>query len=150
MVSVRQLEELVRPIVEGKGAWLIETSVRREHGSGIVEISIDNATGVTTEQCADISREISKALDSSDLVRGRYYLTVASPGTDRPLKFAGQYRKHIGRKIRLKVRREEGVTQIEGVLAGADETSLLLETGPGTQVPVAFDTVISGIVCTPW
>ncbi len=150
MVSARQLEELVRPIVEAKGAWLIETSVRKEHGNSIIEISIDTLTGVTTEQCADISREISKALDAGDLIPGRTYLTVASPGTDRPLKYPGQYRKHVGRKLRLKIRGEEGNRELEGVLIAADEKSLVLETAPEFRTTVGFDAILSGIVCTPW
>ncbi len=150
MVSARQLEELVRPIVEEKGAWLIETAIRREHGNSIIEISIDTLTGVTTEQCADISREISKVLDAGDLIRGRTYLTVASPGTDRPLKLPAQYRKHTGRRLRLKVRGEEGNRELEGVLVEANEHHLVLETVPATRITVTFDQILSGIVCTPW
>ncbi len=148
--TAKKVEEVVRPHVEKADAWLLEVVLRRDHGAQIVEIVVDTETGVTTNECAAISREISKALDAADLIAGKYYLTVASPGTDRPMTFPAQYRKHVGRTLRLERTADAGGGTVEGVLVSASEKELVLDTGEENPATVPFASIATGIVVTPW
>jgi ribosome maturation factor RimP len=84
-------------------AHLIELVVRGPRGKTLVEIFIDAEQGVTSDLCSDVSREASILIDRSEWIQGSYRLDVSSPGISRPLRFAWQYKKHVGRTLAVKV-----------------------------------------------
>jgi ribosome maturation factor RimP len=86
-----EIKSIIEPIAEAYDVIVIEVETRGERGSKVLEIFIDNVKGVTTAICTEISREISDVLDKADLMKGKYYLNVSSPGLARPLKFLKQY-----------------------------------------------------------
>jgi ribosome maturation factor RimP len=95
-----------------------------------------------------VSREVSAAIDAANLILGRYRLDVSSPGIDRPLKYAWQYPKHIGRLFRVKVRTGE---VIEGSLIAASEEGIRLQVkGKSDPVDVAHEAIVEARVPAPW
>lgn len=61
-------------------------------------------TGVTLEDCVEVSRALNLRLDVEDIIPGgRYNLEVSSPGLERRLKTETHYRKSVGRLAKLKV-----------------------------------------------
>ena len=71
--------------------------------SGRVKILalIDTENGVTIEQCTKFSRSVTQETDLIPELDEGYVIEVSSPGIDRPLEFPFQYKKSIGRKIRV-------------------------------------------------
>ena len=65
-----------------QGGWLLEISIERIERSASVEGSAPGY-GVTIDLCADISRDLSAALDVADCIPHRYTLEVGSPGVER-------------------------------------------------------------------
>jgi ribosome maturation factor RimP len=59
-------------------------------------------TGVTLDDCAELSRALSAALDVEDPIIGRYELEVSSPGLDRPLRTQAHFERFVGSKVRVK------------------------------------------------
>ena len=58
--------------------------------------------GVTLDDCANVSRSVSAALDVEDPIAGTYELEVSSPGLDRPLRTPAHFERFMGSKIRVK------------------------------------------------
>ena len=58
--------------------------------------------GVTLDDCANLSRSVSAALDVEDPIAGAYELEVSSPGLDRPLRTPAHFERFMGSKIRVK------------------------------------------------
>ena len=58
--------------------------------------------GVTLDDCADLSRAISAALDVEDPIAGAYDLEVSSPGLDRPLRTPEHFARFAGKQVRVK------------------------------------------------
>ena len=52
--------------------------------------------GVTIDDCREVSHEVSTLLDVEDTIGHRYTLEVSSPGLDRPLRGADDYRRFAG------------------------------------------------------
>jgi ribosome maturation factor RimP len=77
------------------------------------------------EDCAELNRTLSVALDNEDLMEDSYLLEVTSPGLDQPLKLLRQYRKNVGRRVRVTA--AAGIT--EGILRQVTENAIVLETG---------------------
>ena len=145
-VLSEQLTALVQPLVEAQGAYLIETAVRGQQGGRVVEVFIDADDGVTTELCAAISRDVAQAIDATDLIKQRYYLVVSSPGLERPLKFQRQYRKNVGRRLKIKYRQQDKVEQIEGNLVEVSEEQIVVGDKGNASLAIPFSAIVETIV----
>ena len=150
MSLIEQVEEIALPVVSEKNAFIVEIALRGNQGQKVLELFLDTDTGVTTEQCAEISRTLSHALDAAGLIRGRYHLVVSSPGTDRPLKFPRQYVKHVGRTLTVRMNEGDRVTRVDGILIVATTAGIVLEPENADPRTVTFEEIVEARVRTPW
>ena len=99
----------------------------------ILRVAIDKDGGVTMDDIADATREVSLVLDDTDLMgRQAYTLEVSSPGPERPLTKPDHFRRFIGRRARVRLREpREGHRSFTGELVGAsdDEVTVAAEEG---------------------
>jgi ribosome maturation factor RimP len=128
-----QAEE-IRKLAESRmapGQFLVDVIVSSKKGPGKVLLLVDADQGMTIDDCAEISRQLSKALDESPLLTDAYMLEVSTPGVDQPLKLKRQYVKNIGRKLRVKL----ADTIREGRLTEVNDERIVLaeETGEGKK-----------------
>lgn len=68
----------------------------------VLRLSVDREGGVSLDDCAQVSRELSEILDVEDFIQGYYTLEVSSPGLNRPLKKTADYERYRGRLVRVK------------------------------------------------
>lgn len=136
-----EIRQLVEPTL-APDQFIVDVVVTAKKGPGKVLVLVDGDQGITIDTCAEISRNLSKALDDRDVFGDNYLLEVSTPGVDHPLKMKRQYPKHIGRSLKIKL--QDG-TQVEGKLAELKEDELILhqEIGSGKKketkpVPVPF------------
>ncbi|WP_340075256.1 ribosome assembly cofactor RimP [Leptobacterium sp. I13] len=62
-------------------------------------ITIDGDEGVTLNDCITVSREIEQNLDREE---EDFSLEVMSPGATEPIKQERQYKKNIGKQLKIK------------------------------------------------
>src|SRR5690348_33189 len=73
-----------------------------------VLVIVDGDTGMTIDDCADLSRKLSKEFeDRSFFGEENYILEVSTPGLDQPLKLRRQFQKNIGRKLKVKLQNSQ-------------------------------------------
>lgn len=112
------LEEKVEPAVSGLGYELVD--VQASNGGRLLRIFIDKPGGVTLDDCAAVSRHLSRVL----AVEGVDYenLEISSPGLDRPLRKSADFARFAGRRAEVRVRIPDasGRRKYVGVLRGAD------------------------------
>ena len=77
-----------------------------------VMVTLDGDNGVNLQDCIDISRAIDNNLDREEQ---DYSLEVASAGVSTPLKLVRQYRKNIGRTLKVKTTIETIEAKLENV-----------------------------------
>src|SRR2546425_4011267 len=125
------MREIAREILDFAGFELVLLEMKREPGGLFLRLFIDKDTGVSLDDCARISRQLSAHLDLEDPIQGRYTLEVSSPGLDRPLVKDGDYTKFAGRRVRLSTLAPiEGRRHFAGRLVGlVDGTVRLLLDG---------------------
>lgn len=104
MARQTQLAELVEPAVSGLGFefWGLEYLPQRNHA--MLRIYIDGPNGITVDDCALVSRQVSAVLDVEDPIQSEYTLEVSSPGLDRPLFRLDQYARYGGEKVVIRLR----------------------------------------------
>ncbi len=98
----QRIAELVDPIVSARGADVEFVDLRRAGKRTVVVVAVDTDGGVSLDDIADFSRDISEALDASDVMgEAPYTLEVTSPGVHRPLTLPRHWRRNRGRLVKI-------------------------------------------------
>ncbi len=117
----QQLQELIEPLVSTLGyqLWGLEFSA---HGNRkLLRVFIDGPKGISVDDCAITSRQISSVLDVEDPINGEYMLEVSSPGMDRPLFNTEQFEMFVGHVVKVKLATPfEGRRHFKGILSQVD------------------------------
>ena len=100
----QKLTEILQSSVEDLGCELWGIECQRAGRYLTVRLFIDKEGGVTIDDCADVSRQVSAVLDVEDPIADKYNLEVSSPGLDRPLFTLAQYQRFIGQEIVVHLR----------------------------------------------
>jgi ribosome maturation factor RimP len=108
----------------------------------LLRVFIDKEGGITLDDCETFSRGFEALLDVEDPINGPYTLEVSSPGLDRPLKNPKDFRKNLGKLVRI-VTKEKINNQsfFVGRLEGIDDQSLRLSLTDGkgeVEIPVSI------------
>lgn len=99
-----KLHDLLQGAVEDLDCELWGIECQRIGRFLTVRLYIDKDGGVTVDDCADVSRQVSAILDVEDPIMDKYNLEVSSPGLDRPLFTLEQYERFIGKEIVIHLR----------------------------------------------
>jgi ribosome maturation factor RimP len=123
------LGNVFEPVVTGMGYELVDLHV--SNGGQLLRLFIDKPGGVGLEDCAAVSRQLSRVLEVEGVDYDR--LEVSSPGLDRPLRKAGDFERFAGQKaeVRMRTPGEGGRKKYVGVLRGAADGKLRLELEDG-------------------
>ena len=104
----------------------------------MLRVAVDKDGGVTLDDIAEATKEVSRLLDDTDVMGEQSYtLEVTSPGVDRPLTLPRHWRRNEGRLV--KVTRTDGTTVV-GRVASSDDDAVTLDVD-GTTQQLGYDTV---------
>ncbi|MGB3183840.1 MAG: ribosome maturation factor RimP [Cyclobacteriaceae bacterium] len=121
------LKEHIASLVEAnlpdESAFLVDIVIKGTNTSKKVLILIDGDQGVSIDTCAKISRAVGNELEESDTIDSAYTLEVSSPGLDHPLANLRQYRKNVGRRVRITLNDEK---EAVGELLKAEEDKVVI------------------------
>lgn len=139
------IEDTIRKVVEAEGIELVHVDYRRQGRKFLLRVDIDKDGGVTIDDCQLISNQISTYLDVEDPIPGEYDLEVSSPGLDRKFYSEADYRKFLGRKVRVKTTVPvHGLHVIVGQLQSFDGERIVVfdpEVKGGRDYPVLLKDV---------
>jgi ribosome maturation factor RimP len=119
------LENVVQPVVAGMGYELVD--VQASNGGRLLRLFIDKPGGVGLEDCAAVSRQLSRVFEVEGIDYER--LEVSSPGLDRPLRKGADFARFAGQKAEVRMRTPDatGRRRFVGVLRGAEAGRVSLE-----------------------
>lgn len=122
-----QIESRVRELVLEKISDRTDLFVVdiKMQANGKLLILVDGDQGISIQDCVAISRHVGFHLEEENVIDSAYNLEVSSPGTDYPLTTERQYRKNIGRS--LKVMFHDG-SEMEGKLLEVTPQHVVMET----------------------
>jgi ribosome maturation factor RimP len=105
--------------------FLVEVVVSK-HKPWKFTVIVDGDHGITIDDCANLSRVLNELLGTE--ISDPYTLEVSTPGLDHPLKTNRQYKKNIGRGLKV-VSKDKRI--LIGELKQADEEKIAIETRVG-------------------
>lgn len=98
---MQKLIEILKPVVEDIGYELFDIAYSRGKARAMLRIYIEKEGGITIDDCEKVSREVGAILDLEDIIHSSYILEVSSPGIDRPIRSPEEFKKAIGKKVRI-------------------------------------------------
>ncbi|MEO1513680.1 MAG: ribosome maturation factor [Bacteroidota bacterium] len=154
----REIESRIVGLLEEKfqeppfdDCFIIEVKL---HDHRKLDVYIDTDEGINFGKCQKVSRYLEKHIDEGSWLGEKYVLEVSSPGVGRPLKFARQYPRNIGRKLEVSVK-EGG--KLSGKLVEVNDSEIVLENKVRIkegkkkrtevqQTRVSFENILKAIV----
>ena len=124
---------LADPLCRAEGVELVHVEYQREHGGLTLRLYLDKPGGITLDDCADISRQLSDLLDVSLDLPAPYRLEGSSPGSQRPLGKLSDFDRFKGCRAKIRTTRPlSGQKNFSGILNGVNgmEVQLTLDKGP--------------------
>lgn len=148
--KIKDIKKLILPILESQAVDLIDIEFKGKSGSQIFRIFVDIDGGITLDQCVNLSREISDLLDTRNLISGRYRLEVSSPGLDRPLKAERDFKRNLGRKVRINYLTDQAEDQaIIGTIEQVDN-NLVVVMQDNQQIKINISKILAAKIMPIW
>lgn len=136
---VTRIRTLVEPVCVSEGLELVHVEFQPEAGGRILRLYIDKPGGVTLDDCAEVSHQVSDLLDVSLDTIGSYSLEISSPGPERPLGKKDDFERFKGTAVRIKTYQPiAGQKNFSGLLCGVSEETVKIAMNDQTvAIPIA-------------
>ncbi len=138
-IDIEKLRNIAEPVVRGQGYELVEVEWAGSPGGYVLRVYIDREGGISHQDCADVSHQLSATLDVADIIPVRYSLEVSSPGLDRPLRKESDFKRFVGKRAKIRTRRPVGESRrnFSGILVGVEGGKVRIDVGDQVcDVPV--------------
>jgi ribosome maturation factor RimP len=146
----------LEPVLQVHGVDCVELVWRTDRGDAVLEVTVERpdakepGEGVTLDLCAEISRDLSAALDAADCIEKHYRLEVGSPGVERALYDAHDYERFAGHEAKLKLKTPvRGEYVVTGVLEGLDGEKIAMSIR-GQRASIALADVDKAHLVFSW
>jgi len=98
-----RIARIVEPVANDLGYSLVRVKVTQENGCTLQIMAEDKDGRFTITDCERLSKDVSPVLDVEDPIDREYHLEVSSPGIDRPLVRARDYRTYLGHEAKVEL-----------------------------------------------
>jgi len=134
----KPIYDCVDPVVRSMGYELVGAEYGGGSGNGRLRVYIDCTAGVTLDDCAAVSEQLSAALDVDDPIADAYALEVSSPGVNRPLFEAADFDRFSGERVFIRLHEAlEGRKRFKGQLFGMESEAVVVEVdGQTWRLPI--------------
>ena len=120
-----RIADIIRPVVAAAGLDLESVRVSAAGRRRLLRVVVDSDQGVSLDDAATVSRQLSTALDTMAVMGDfPYTLEVSSPGVDRPLIDPRHWRRAVGRLVQVTVADSGAVS---GRIVAADSAGVTLD-----------------------
>ena len=122
------LSELFEPEITALNYELIGVELSQNGGSSTLRVYIDKKDGITIDDCALVSQQLTGLLDVEAPIKGQYDLEVSSPGLDRPLFTLAHFEQFVGNNIKIRLHTKlDNRRRIAGKLIGVDGENVIVD-----------------------
>ena len=143
-VDEDRIADVIRPVVAAAGMDLESVRVTAAGRRRLLRVVVDSDRGVSLDDAAAVSRQLSAALDTVAVMGDfPYTLEVSSPGVDRPLTDLRHWRRAVGRLVRVTVTDSGGARAVTGRISAADADGVTLDV-EGDPKPRRFPYALLG------
>ncbi|MDD4184062.1 MAG: ribosome maturation factor RimP [Candidatus Izemoplasmatales bacterium] len=128
------LKVKIKPVIEELGFALYDVEYAKEGKLEILRIIIDNANGISIDDCVLVSEKLSPLLDELDPIKGEYQLEVTSPGAERLLRNEAEVKDAVGKYIHLETYEQK----LDGTLSAFDGETLTVRLARNKETKIDY------------
>ena len=139
--------ELAERAASTHGVEVLELKLHGQGRGRVLSVILDADGPVEADVVERVSKDLSRALDQADPLQGSYTLEVTTPGLERPLQSARDFRRQRGHEVSIV--RGGVASSVQGVVLDADDQAVTLDVD-GSQLQVPLSDVVRGTVVLPW
>lgn len=141
---------MFRPLLADSGFDIVEVKIQNIPGRIKFMVTLDHLErNITIDELTKWSRAFEEALDMSGDVPRTYALDVSSPGVGHPLSYEWEFRKNVGRELKVELHPKEGEKggkHFKAKLESIDKNELHFANGQS----VTRDSIKRAKVALPW
>lgn len=121
--TAQRVRELAEPIAASFGLDVWDVTFTKEGADRYLTVYIDRESGVSIDDCVNVTHGLDPVLDRENPIEGPYMLSVSSPGADRKLTKPEHFRKTLEKPVRVRLIRPlpTGERELEGILMDVAE-----------------------------
>lgn len=135
--------QIIERVTSREGLELVHWETVGPRNNFVLRIFIDKPEGITHGDCETVSNQVGALLDVEDLIAHHYTLEVSSPGVERGLYKAEDYRRFAGKRVRLRTAEPiNGQRNFRGVLLGIDQDTVCLDADGLGQIEIPYERIV--------
>jgi ribosome maturation factor RimP len=135
--------KIIERVTSREGLELVHWEALGPRSNFVLRIYIDKPGGVNHGDCETVSNQVGTLLDVEDLIAHHYTLEVSSPGVERGLYKAEDYRRFAGNRVRLRTAEPiNGQRNFRGVLLGLDQSTVRLDADGLGQIEIPYERIV--------
>lgn len=137
-----KLTEIAQKVIDKHNLELVRAEAVGSIKNPTVRVFIDKPSGISHEDCAAVSRDLSAVLDEIDFISSAYLLEVSSPGLERELYSLKDFSKFVGNLAKVKTRKPiEGQRNFRGKIKAVEGDEIIFADKINGEVRFKFDDV---------
>jgi ribosome maturation factor RimP len=134
--------DLVEPVAIERGLDLVDVEFQQHGRRSVLRLYLDREGGVSLDDLASVSREVSDVLDAHDVVPGQYTLECSSPGINRRLRKPDDFARFCGKSVRVRTSTPiAGSRNFAGLLVAASSEGIEIDDESHGRVEVPLRSI---------
>jgi ribosome maturation factor RimP len=123
-----KLEAEIENTLDGSGFELVDIKVASHNGKPLIQVFADReAGGITLDDCTALSEKVGECLDTNNFYENGYFLEVSSPGIDRIIKKEKDFKRFMGKHVKVRLKRPVNNSRVYyGDITGFENGQVLL------------------------
>ena len=143
------VSDLLSLVLADEGIELVDVEYHVD--TRTLKLLIHKPSGVSIEDCQQVSRIANPILDVHDILPGTYNLEVASPGLNRPLITEADFRRNLGQKVKVETFTATGdCSQFNGTLNRVSAGKIFLTLFSGGTVQIVISEITQAQIQLRW
>jgi ribosome maturation factor RimP len=142
LALAEKIDEIARKVVDKHNLELVRAEAVGSIKNPTVRVFIDKPNGISHEDCAAVSRDLSAVLDELDFISSAYLLEVSSPGLERELYSLTDFVKFTGNLAKVRTKMPiDGQRNFSGRIEAVDGEEIIFNDKTNGEVRFTFDQV---------
>lgn len=143
------VSDLLSPVLADEGIELVDVEYQAD--TQTLKLLVHKPGGISIEDCQQVSRIANPILNVYDMILGTYSLEVASPGLNRLLSTAADFRRSLGEMVEVEVSTSTGhFSQFNGTLDRVRDEKICLTLVSGRTVQIAIADITQARIQLMW
>ena len=144
-----RLFNLIEPLCKNYNILLHEIELKGSHRNRIIKVTVDTEKGITLDECQLLNRKISDLFIQKEIIKEEYRLEVSSPGINKPLQYPFEYRRNIGRDLKVCYYKKGTINETVGKLIDYNEKNITLENSKEKLI-IPLDEIKRALIKLKW